>query len=230
MHLLTVIPARLGSSRLPCKPLRLLAGEPLIRAVVRNALGMRLPGRLVVATDDRRVADAVAPLGVPAVLTDPAHGSGTERVAEVAALSRYRGSDIVVNLQGDEPFLPRAAVDAALAHVQRGDDIGTAAQPPGERDDPNRVKVAVDGHGRALGFFRRGGQGTIFQHIGIYAFTPAKLNHWVRLPAVPDEARHGLEQLRPLGHGMTIGVGVLTAPVPHGIDTEEDLRMAEALL
>lgn len=242
MRLLTIIPARLGSTRLPNKPLRLLAGEPLIRAVVRNALAMGLPGELVVASDDRRVLDAVVPLGIRGVLTDRRHASGTERVHEVAARSEFVGAQIVVNLQGDEPFLTASAVHGAIDRVAGGDEIGTAAQSlaPGAERDPHRVKVAVDGAGRALGFFRSGtagrapcpgaGRRAIFQHIGVYAFTRTALARWTSLPPVPAERAEGLEQLRPLHHGMSIGVAVLPDVVPPGIDTEEDLRLAEERL
>lgn len=242
MRLLTVVPARLGSTRLPNKPLRLLAGEPLIRSVVRNALAMGLPGEVVVAADDRRVLEAVFRLGVDGMLTDPTHRSGTERVHEVAALPKYAEHDVIVNLQGDEPFLTASAVWGAVERVRGGEDVGTAAQPlPTEAmRDPHRVKVEVDGRGRAVRFSRGGPVPTApcppgarpatFQHIGVYAFTRPALARWVSFPPVPEEAAEGLEQLRPLRHGMSIGVAVLRDAVPPGIDTEEDLRMAEERL
>lgn len=244
-----MIPARLGSTRLPNKPLRLLAGEPLIRAVVRNVLDMGLPGELVVATDDDQVIQAVAPLGVTAMLTDRGHRSGTERVHEVARNPQYAAADLIVNIQGDEPFLTADAVRGAVARVERGDDIGTAAQPltAPARMDPNRVKVEVDAGGRAIRFFRSpvgsgfgpasvdeesrqgGWAGAVLQHIGIYAFTRQALERWMRLPELPLEATKRLEQLRPLAAGMTIGVAALRDPVPPGVDTEGDLRLAEAI-
>lgn len=238
MRLVCVIPARYESTRLPGKPLRLLGGEPLIRHVTRRALALALPGDVLVASDDRRVLEAVAGLGVEGVLTDAGHASGTERIAEVVARCGLRDPDLVLNLQGDEPFLPREAALGAVERVRAGDDIGTAAQPltPEGRRDPNRVKVELDGRGRALRFYRTPGapacsvRAPTFQHLGVYAYRAATLRRWVNLPRVEEEATEGLEQLRPLAHGLRIGVAVLPTTTPHGIDTEHDLRLAEALL
>ena len=238
MRLVCVIPARYDSTRLPGKPLRLLGGEPLIRVVTRNALSLELPGDVVVASDDQRVLDAVAGLGVDGVLTEAGHASGTARVAEVVAQRGLGPADLVLNLQGDEPFLPREAAMGALARVQAGDDIGTAAHPLTEesRRDPNRVKVELDGRGRALRFYRTPTppacrfQAPAFQHLGVYAYRPATLRTWVTLPEVAEETTAALEQLRVLAHGLRIGVAVLPAAAPHGIDTEHDLRLAEARL
>jgi 3-deoxy-manno-octulosonate cytidylyltransferase (CMP-KDO synthetase) len=234
--LVCVIPARLGATRLPEKPLRLLAGEPLVRVVTRRALDLDLGGPVVVASDDERVLAAVAPLGVPAVLTRSDHASGTERVAEVASRPEYATADVVLNFQGDEPFLPRAAALGAVARVRAGDDVGTAAHPlaPGAWRDPHRVKVDVDGRGRALGFYRTPAaracppRGATLQHVGVYAYSRDALRRWVALPATDEERAERLEQLRALRHGLQIGVALLDEPVPHGIDTEEDLLMAEA--
>lgn len=233
-----MIPARLGSSRLPGKPLRLLRGEPLIRVVVRRALALDLSATVVVASDDQRVLEAVDGLGVETMLTDPGHASGTERVAEVASRAGAGDADIVLNLQGDEPFLPRDAAQGAVARVKAGDDIGTAAHPLVDAAwrDPNRVKVEVDGRGRARRFYRTpetpacGVRAPTFQHLGVYACRPPVLRRWVALTPVPEERAQGLEQLRPLAHGLRIGVAVLPEVAPHGIDTENDLRLAEAML
>lgn len=238
VHLLCVIPARLGSTRLPDKPLRLVSGEPLVRRVVRNALGLDLDATFVVATDDSRVLDAIAGLPVTGVLTDPAHGSGTARVAEVAARPEFAAHDVVLNLQGDEPFVTREAALGAVDRVLAGADIGTAAQPltPDAWRDPHRVKVDVDARGRALRFYRTPAapacsrRDAAFQHIGLYACRPSALARWMGLPAAPGEDTERLEQLRPLHHGWHIGVAVLPDPIPHGIDTEDDLRLAEARL
>lgn len=237
VRIVVVIPARIGSTRLPQKPLRLLAGEPLIRVVARRALALGLGGPVVVASDDRRVLEAVAPLGVAGVLTDPGHASGTERVAEVAARPELASADMLLNLQGDEPFLTRSAALGALRRVERGDDVGTAAQPlrPGVDRNPNRVKVEIDARGTARRFFRSPDPATppageVLQHLGVYAYTPATVRRWVALPPVAGERADELEQLRPLAHGMRIGVAKLSEAAPHGIDTEEDLRLAEAML
>jgi 3-deoxy-manno-octulosonate cytidylyltransferase (CMP-KDO synthetase) len=238
VHLVCVIPARLAATRLPHKPLRLLGGEPLIRVVARRALELDLGGLVVVASDDDRVLEAVAPLGVLGVLTAGSHASGTERVAEVATLPEYRNAEVILNLQGDEPFLPRQAALGAVERVRSGDAIGTAAQPLNDAAwrDPRRVKVEIDGRGRAQRFYRTPEgpacprHAPTFHHTGVYAYRPAALARWVALLPTADERREGLEQLRPLAYGLAIGVAVLDEAAPHGIDTEEDLRTAEALL
>jgi 3-deoxy-manno-octulosonate cytidylyltransferase (CMP-KDO synthetase) len=129
MRVLGVIPARLGSTRLPNKPLQLLAGEPLITRVIQRVMEHGLTDELVVATDSPMIAQVAERSRVRAVLTDPGHPSGTDRVAEVAGRPEYRGYDVVVNVQGDEPFLAREALAGALDRVERGDDVGTASAP-----------------------------------------------------------------------------------------------------
>jgi len=227
----------MGSTRLPGKPLRLLRGEPLIRHVIRRAAEFDLGGPVIVASDDQRVLDAVADGGAVGILTGAGHRSGTERVAEAAARAGVGDADIVLNLQGDEPFVAAEAAWGAVARVREGDDVGTAAHPvtPESWRDPHRVKVDLDGRGRALRFYRTPGRpacshAPTFQHIGVYAYRPAALTRWVALPPTAAERAEGLEQLRPLAYGMRIGVAVLPEGVPHGIDTEDDLRLAEALL
>ena len=239
MPVLVVIPARLGSTRLPHKPLQLLAGEPLIVRVARHVKEMEAADRVVVATDAEEVAQALSRVDVEVVFTRPDHVSGTDRVAEVAAGHDFQRFDVVVNLQGDEPFMPRAAVIGSIDRVNAGDDVGTAAAPldPGEADDPARVKVVCDVHGRALYFsrariphWRDGGEapaGTWWQHLGLYAFRRAALERWTKLEPTPLEVAERLEQLRALQHGFTIGVALLDEPAPAGIDTPEDLRRAE---
>jgi 3-deoxy-manno-octulosonate cytidylyltransferase (CMP-KDO synthetase) len=205
--------------------------------VARRAVELDLGGPVVVASDHESVLDAVAPVGVATVLTGP-HGSGTERVAEVARRAEFSGVEVILNLQGDEPFLPRAAALGAVGRVRAGDDVGTAAQPlsPEAWRDPRRVKVELDGRGRARRFYRTPEtpascpRSPTFQHMGVYACRPATLARWVALPAAADELAEGLEQLRPLAHGFRIGVALLSEPAPHGIDTDDDLRTAEALL
>jgi 3-deoxy-manno-octulosonate cytidylyltransferase (CMP-KDO synthetase) len=240
MRVLGVIPARLGSTRLPNKPLQLLAGEPLITRVIERVLEHGLIGELVVATDSTRVVQVAERSGVRAVLTDGGHQTGTDRVAEVAARSDCAGFDTIVNIQGDEPFLTREALAGALARVEQGDEIGTAAAPldPALADDPSRVKVVTDARGRALYFSRARiphlrerddpSDGLYWQHLGIYAFTRAALARWVSLPPCKAELAERLEQLRALHNGMTIGVARLHEAALPGVDTAEDLRRAEA--
>jgi 3-deoxy-manno-octulosonate cytidylyltransferase (CMP-KDO synthetase) len=240
MRVLGVIPARIGSTRLPYKPLQLLAGEPLITRVIERVLDHDLVADLVVATDSARIVEAVKASGVKVVLTDPLHASGTDRVAEVAARREFADFDAVVNIQGDEPFLPREALAGSVARVEAGDDLGTAAAPldPAVASDPSRVKVVFDSRGRALYFsralipHRRDGAtvpaGLYWQHVGIYAYSRAAISRWTTLARSRAEQAEQLEQLRALHHGLTIGVARLNEPVLPGIDTLEDLRRAEA--
>lgn len=232
-----VVPSRIGSTRLPQKPLCRIAGDPLILHVVRRVLDFDV-GPVLVATDDVRVAEAVAGSGARVALTDPACRSGTERVAAAVAAEELADADVVLSVQGDEPLIPYAAVVGAVERVRGGDEIGTAAGllGPGDWRDPNRVKVTVDGRGRGRAFFRIPpldaalGRDTVYHHVGVYAYRREALLRWVGLPPIREEQDQRLEQLRPLVHGMTIGVAVLEAPVPGGVDTEADLLEAERQL
>lgn len=240
MRVLGVIPARLGSTRIPNKPLQLLAGEPLVTRVIERVRELGLVDSLVVATDSTMVCRVVELAGARALLTKATHASGTERVAEVAALPEFAGCDVVANIQGDEPFLPGPALAGALGRVEQGDEVGTAAAPlaPDQAGDPDRVKVIADSRGRALYFSRAAipyrrdrnvsGQGLYWQHLGVYAYRRDALERWTRLAPVPAEEAERLEQLRALYHGMRVGVAQLEEPAEPGVDTPEDLRRAEA--
>ncbi|MDP3773062.1 MAG: 3-deoxy-manno-octulosonate cytidylyltransferase [Gemmatimonadales bacterium] len=234
---LVVIPARLGAQRLPNKPIRLLAGKPLVAHVVANAVASGVSDRVVVATDSPSVAEAVNGSKCEVVMTGAHHPSGTSRVAEVAARLEYAAYDIVVNVQGDEPFLPHAAIRGAVEQVVAGFDVGTAAVPVDEEAvaRPSLVKVAMGEGNRALYFsrspipFNRSGTpGRYWQHLGVYAYRPATLARWMELPRSPLEDAEKLEQLTPLANGLTFGVALLSDPAMPGIDTEEDLERAEA--
>ncbi|HET7239671.1 MAG TPA: 3-deoxy-manno-octulosonate cytidylyltransferase [Gemmatimonadales bacterium] len=240
MRVLGVIPARLGSIRLPNKPLQLLAGEPLITRVIQHVVDLGLVEQLVVATDSQMIAQVVERAGVRAVLTHDGHLAGTDRVAEAAGRAEFAGFDVVANVQGDEPFLPREALAGAIDRVAQGDDIGTAAAPlPSEHAaDPSRVKVVTDARGRALYFSRAAiprrreptdpTDGLYWQHLGLYVYTRPALERWVAAPPSPAERAEHLEQLRALHCGLTIGVARLTEPALPGVDTPDDLRRAEA--
>ena len=235
-----VIPARLGSTRLPNKPLQLLAGEPLVTRVIQRVVEHRVVDQVVVATDSPMIASVAERAGVQAIMTSPEHSTGTERVAEVARRSEFAGFDLIANVQGDEPFLCREALAGAIERVRRGDDVGTAAAPLdlGEAADPARVKVVTDVHGRALYFsravipFRRDAAdpsaGLYWQHIGLYVYLRPVLERWIALPPTQAERVERLEQLRALQHGMTFGVALLKEPALPGVDTPEDLQRAEA--
>ena len=236
-----MIPARLGATRLPRKPLRLLAGSPLVIRVWQRVTALGVADRCVIATDHPDVAAAARTAGAECILTSPHHPSGTDRVAEVAARPEFARYQVVVNIQGDEPFLPSGAVRGAIGVVDGGAfPIGTAAAAAG-RDvlaSPQVVKVVCGDGGRALYFSRAPipflreeadapeRDGLVRQHIGIYAYTAEALARWVALPPHPLERIERLEQLRPLAAGMPIGVAVVPPPLAGGIDTEDDLRRA----
>jgi 3-deoxy-manno-octulosonate cytidylyltransferase (CMP-KDO synthetase) len=239
---LGVVPARLGSERLPRKPLHDLAGRPLIEWVWRRVAGFAALDRVVVATDSEEVAGVCRDFGAEAVLTSAAHHSGTDRVAEVAGREAFGGFDIIVNIQGDEPFIREEQVAGAVDRVRAGWDVGTVASPVGTRsawEDPSVVKVVRNDAGGALYFSRapiphvRGGapgeselaSDAFLRHIGVYAYTPEALERWTHLPPGRLEQAERLEQLRPLAAGLGIGVAVVEG-AEGGIDTPEDARRA----
>jgi len=209
------IPARLGSTRLPRKPLRLLAGRPLVVHVVERA---RVAGALevVVATDSPEIADVVAPLGVGLAMTRADHPSGTDRLAEVATQRGWADDTVVVNLQGDEPFAPASGIVAVAATLAAdpGVPMATLATPVASAEqlfDANAVKVVRDARGRAL-------------------YCAAFLRQFTRLPRGLLEDAEALEQLRVLEAGHGIAVGIAPEPFPPGVDTEADLARAEAAM
>ncbi|HEX6533837.1 MAG TPA: 3-deoxy-manno-octulosonate cytidylyltransferase [Gemmatimonadaceae bacterium] len=241
MSTLAVIPARLGATRLARKPLRLLAGVPLVVRVWERVAALGVADRCIIATDHPEVAAVARAAGAECVMTDAAHPSGTDRVAEVAARPEYRGFDVVLNVQGDEPFVPASALRGAAAIVERGGyALGTAAAcaSPDILDTPHVVKVVCGDDGRALYFSRAAipylrdesdaalRRGLVRQHLGVYAYTPGALARWVALPPHPLERIERLEQLRPLAAGMTMGVATIDEAPHAGIDTEADLQRA----
>jgi 3-deoxy-manno-octulosonate cytidylyltransferase (CMP-KDO synthetase) len=245
MKTLAVIPARLGATRLPRKPLRLLAGRPLVVRVWERIVAMEVADRCVIATDSDEVAAAARASGAEAVLTSPEHPSGTDRVAEAAMRPEYRGFDRIVNVQGDEPFIAADAVRGALQMVKANFSIGTAAvrAPAPILAEPSVVKVVVADDGRALYFSRApipflretrdekdvaALRERVWQHIGVYTYTRDALMRWVQLPAHPLERIERLEQLRPLAAGWPIGVALIAGSNVPGIDTETDLARANS--
>ncbi|MGE0255297.1 MAG: 3-deoxy-manno-octulosonate cytidylyltransferase [Alphaproteobacteria bacterium] len=236
-----LIPARMASTRLPGKPLADIAGAPMIVQCVRRATEAAV-GPVAVAAAEAEIVAAVEAAGGRAVLTDPAHPSGSDRIHEALARIDPDGRhDAVVNLQGDLPTLDPALVRAAVAALaETGADIATVAAPivrAEERADPNVVKAVVslaDGArvGRALYFSRAtvpSGDGPLYHHIGLYVYRRAALARFVALPASPLELRERLEQLRALEAGMSIAVGIVDT-VPLGVDTPADLERARKML
>ena len=243
MRTLVVIPARLAAVRLPGKPLRLLAGLPLIVRVWQRLAEMQVADRCVVATDDDSVARTVRDAGAECVMTSPEHTSGTERVAEVADKPEFRGFDTVVNVQGDEPFIGAGAVLGAAELVSSGRfPLGTAAvhASADSMDTPSVVKAVAADDGRAMYFSRAGipflrdpaeveiRMQLALHHLGVYAYSREALKTWVSLPPHPLELIEKLEQLRPLAAGIPMGIAVVDEPAASGIDTEEDLLRANA--
>jgi 3-deoxy-manno-octulosonate cytidylyltransferase (CMP-KDO synthetase) len=243
---LGVIPARLQSQRLPRKPLQQLAGRTLIEWVWRRVSSFQILDTCVVATDSPEIVAECARFGALAVLTAPAHASGTDRVAELAARPEWSGAGVIVNVQGDEPFVSAAQVEGAVAQVRAGYDVGTVATPvrtAAAWQSPDVVKVVRGDDGRALYFtrapvpHRRSGAPAAaelageqyLRHIGVYAYSPASLRRWVMLPPHPLEELERLEQLRALAAGLSIGVA-LVADAAGGVDTAEDAREAEVRL
>lgn len=248
------IPARHDATRLPGKPLRLLAGEPLVLHVVRRALAAGA-AQVWVAADDSRIRDALhaalpADTPVRVAMTSAAHASGTDRLAECARIADWSDDTIVVNLQGDEPFAPAAGI-RAVAELLRssGAPMATLAAPIRDVEtllDPNSVKVVQDGQGDALYFSRapipwprdafavrsdRMPHGHEWlRHIGIYAYRAGFLQEFAALPPGRLERVESLEQLRVLEAGFRIAVAVTPEPFPPGVDTPEDLARAEAHL
>jgi 3-deoxy-manno-octulosonate cytidylyltransferase (CMP-KDO synthetase) len=236
MPALAVIPARFASTRFPGKPLADATGKPLIRHVVERVRLTRSIGRIIVATDDRRILDAVRSFGCEAVMTGE-HPNGTSRIAEVVASlgDHVEPGQIIVNVQGDEPDIEPTVIDELVAGLAADPDapMATLASPFADDEDPanpNIVKLVmatVRGRCRAMYFsrspipFSRDGQGVQrWKHPGLYAYRRDFLLHYVTLPPTPCELAESLEQLRALEHGHAIAV-VKTVVRHHGIDTPQ---------
>jgi 3-deoxy-manno-octulosonate cytidylyltransferase (CMP-KDO synthetase) len=234
---LIVIPARLSSTRLPEKPLADLCGRPLVVRVYERLKPLADKGAdVVVATDSERVMGACRQYQVPCVMTDAAHQSGTDRCAEVA---RKRPKAFIMNVQGDEPFVNCADLEAlGRLMSERGAGMGTMMHKNSRRadyDNPNCVKLVVNDAHQALyfsrsplPFYRAPQTFTYFwQHLGVYAFSAETLQKFCKLPQHALELAESLEQLRALGHNIPIVVSVADHPAI-GIDTPEDLEAARA--
>ena len=234
MKVLGVIPARIGATRFPGKPLALLHGRAMVLHVLDRARECTALDRVVVATDSDEIARVVAADGGEAMMTRADHASGTDRVAEVSA--RLPEYGVVVNLQGDEPTLDPRAIAAAAEPIVRGDAVlSTLAHEESDAAafaSPDVVKVQVDPDGFARTFTREPlpeamGRGTFLRHVGLYAFERATLARFAALAPTESERAHRLEQLRALDHGIKIRV-VLTTWRSHGVDTPADLAALES--
>lgn len=240
-YIIGILPARWASTRFPGKPLHLIAGKPLIQHVWERCQACSNLSEIIVATDDRRILDAVTSFGGKAVLTSPGHPTGTDRIAE-AARSVPRATHIV-NIQGDEPLIDPALIDelAATMAADPALDMATAANPLDPADpavtDPNVVKVVTALSGRALYFSRsplpyfrnRVENLPVFRHKGIYAYSRTFLEKFVTWPPSPLERAESLEQLRALENGASIRVLTTTDTSP-GVDTPEQAAEIETIL
>ena len=246
-----VIPARYASTRLPGKPLRVLAGRTMLEHVHRLAKKSGAE-EVIIATDDERIREAAMEFGADVCMTSASHATGTDRLAEVVVKQEWDSMTVVVNVQGDEPLLPPVLVSSVAEDLAQHAEasIATLATPLDHLDDvfdPHQVKVVCDAHGYALYFsrapvpwvrdaFNQGNRTQLpagvefLRHIGLYAYRVAFLMHYAKLSPSPLEQAESLEQLRALWHGAQIHViRTLHAPEP-GVDTEADLERVEGLL
>ncbi|CAG7856097.1 3-deoxy-manno-octulosonate cytidylyltransferase (CMP-KDO synthetase) [biofilm metagenome] len=238
-----VIPARYASTRLPGKPLLDIAGKPMIAHVCEKAQQAGAE-EIVVATDDERIFNVVANLGIKAVMTRPDHQSGTERIAEVAELVGWASQDIIVNVQGDEPLIPPELIRElaeTLSRQQRASIATLAAKihDASEIFNPNAVKVVLNQDGNALYFSRApipwdrdgfaantkqvSGKIPYYRHIGMYCYTVDFLRRYCSWQPSVLETVESLEQLRILWYGEPIKVNIIAYAPPAGVDTQEDL-------
>lgn len=251
MEFVVIVPARFGATRLPGKPLLDLGGRSMIEQVWRQARRSRA-SRVIVATDDERIRQVLAPLGAEVCMTRADHPSGTDRLQEVAVQLNLAADSVVVNVQGDEPLMPPEVIDQLASNLlHSGMPMATLAAPLTHREqlfDPNVVKVVTGAAGRALYFSRapvpwqrddfdpadQVGRlppgGPWLRHVGVYAYRVSLLNDFVRWPRGNLEHTEKLEQLRVLEQGANIHVAPACVPIPPGVDTPADLARVRALL
>ncbi len=232
MQVLCVIPARYASTRLPGKPLKDIAGKPMICRVYERAAQAKRVSATLVATDDERIKTAVEEHGGQAMMTRNDHPTGTDRLAEVAAA--HTEADLIINVQGDEPLIDPGLIDELAAAFDDDADLQMATvmteiTDPEEQKNPNNVKVVTDQNGYALYFSRslmpyprHEGKSPVYKHIGIYAYRRDFLLRFAKMPQTPLEQAESLEQLRALENGYRIRV-IKTNARFVGVDTAEDL-------
>jgi 3-deoxy-manno-octulosonate cytidylyltransferase (CMP-KDO synthetase) len=252
LAIVAMIPARFGSTRLPGKPLSDIHGKTMIQHVYERAMAARLPDRVLVATDDERVAAVVRAFGGEAAMTSPLHATGTDRLAEAVGVT---DAEVIVNVQGDEPMLDPAWIDGAVAALLDDPrvDLSTISIPlrdPEEMLSAGVVKVVSDVRGDALYFSRspiphvRMGiapeadasareavkRGLCRKHVGLYVYRREALLRLASLPPCPLEEAEGLEQLRALHHGMRIRVVPWEGEGTQAVDTPQDLERVRELM
>ncbi len=251
MSFYVVIPARYASTRLPAKPLKEIAGKPMIQHVYERA-SQSGATQVIIATDDARIEAVAKSFGAQVCMTSAAHNSGTDRLQEVAAHLGLKPDDIIVNVQGDEPLIPPEVINQVAKNLATNTyaSVATLSEPIHSLDDfrnPNIVKAVADQAGKALYFsrapipwprdhFTQAEANTLpadfpaQRHIGIYAYRVALLNRFITWPQATLEKIESLEQLRVLANGEAIHIAEACAQVPGGVDTEADLLRVKALL
>lgn len=251
MSFTVVIPARYASTRLPAKPLKEIAGKPMIQHVYERACASAA-NDIIIATDDMRIDSAAKKFGAKVCMTSVNHNSGTDRLQEVVSQLKLADNHIVVNVQGDEPLIPAEVINQVADNLAKmpSASMSTLSEPIYSLDDfrnPNIVKVLTDIHGKALYFSRAPipwprdhfasgvvqnlPDGFVAQrHIGIYAYRVALLNRFITWQLAPLEKIESLEQLRVIWNGEVIHVAEALVAVPGGVDTEEDLLRVKKIL
>ncbi|MBQ9480409.1 MAG: 3-deoxy-manno-octulosonate cytidylyltransferase [Selenomonadaceae bacterium] len=238
MKAICIIPARYASTRLPGKPLRLIAGLPMICRVYQRAAQSKRASAAVVATDDQRIFDAVANNNGRAVMTRADHNTGTDRLAEAA--QSFPDADLIINVQGDEPLINPNLIDELISQFDHDDQLNMATvavelNEPSEIANPNNVKVVMDRNRNALYFSRSAipferntGKSKVYKHIGIYAYRKNFLLEYAAMSPTPLEQAESLEQLRALENGHKIKV-IISADKFIGVDTEDDLILVNKI-
>ncbi len=250
MAFTVIIPARYASSRLPGKPLLDIAGKPMIEHVYRRACESAAE-RVIIATDDQRIAEACNGFGAEVCMTRADHESGTDRLQEVVEQFQFANDHIVVNVQGDEPLIPAAVINQVAENLAANSDVSIATLVESITDidavfDPNAVKAVIDNNNRALYFSRApipwGREefaeknktlpvtAQYLRHVGIYAYRVGFLHDFVKWPPSPLELCEKLEQLRAMENGVGIHAAPAIEAIPAGIDTEADLANIRKLL
>ncbi|WP_353347600.1 3-deoxy-manno-octulosonate cytidylyltransferase [Oceaniserpentilla sp. 4NH20-0058] len=245
-----VIPARFGSSRLPGKPLIHLAGKPMVQHVYERALETGVKD-IVIATDDQRIFEVAKAFGANVMMTSVGHENGTERIAEVAQNLNWSADDVIVNVQGDEPLIPKSLIQLTANGLLENPSAGmssicTPIDCADDAFDPNAVKVVLNNQGFAMYFSRapipwdrdlyKTGESQltqlapVYRHIGMYGYRVSFLKQYASMEPTPIEQAECLEQLRALCYGVKIHMGVIAQPPGHGVDTQEDVKRVEEQL
>jgi len=236
-----VIPARLGSKRLPGKVLLDIAGKPMLQHTYEKAKksGAR---QVFIATDDDKIKSAAIQFGAEVIMTDSVHNSGTERIQQAVSKLNLDMREIIVNVQADEPLIPPSAIDQVASNLESNKEAGISTLcerifARSEIEDPNTVKVVINNKNEAIYFSRAvipygkdSDAISYYRHIGIYGYRVEILNSFVRWPSSELEKAENLEQLRALHNGTKIHVGVTNLKIPSGVDTERDLEVVQGVL